>query len=151
MTGMADAVHSATEVSATLLRARYQAVRALSLNLVAPLSDGDATAQSMPDASPAKWHLAHTTWFFETFILRDHVPGYRPYDERWAYLFNSYYEAEGARLARPQRGLLTRPSIAEVIDYRHRVDDALLAAMPLIQERCPDLLALGLHHEQQHQ
>jgi ergothioneine biosynthesis protein EgtB len=148
---MADAVHSATEVSATLLRARYQAVRALSLNLVAPLSDGDATAQSMPDASPAKWHLAHTTWFFETFILRDHVPGYRPYDERWAYLFNSYYEAEGARLARPQRGLLTRPSIAEVIDYRHRVDDALLAAMPLIQERCPDLLALGLHHEQQHQ
>jgi len=151
MTGMADAVHSATEASAMLLRARYQAVRALSLDLVAPLSDGDATAQSMPDASPAKWHLAHTTWFFETFILRDHLPGYQSYDARWAYLFNSYYEAEGARLARPQRGLLTRPALPEVIDYRHHVDDAMLAAIPLILERCPHLLALGLNHEQQHQ
>jgi hypothetical protein len=148
---MADAVHSATEASAMLLRARYQAVRALSLDLVAPLSDGDATGQSMPDASPAKWHLAHTTWFFETFILRDHLPGYQSYDARWAYLFNSYYEAEGARLARPQRGLLTRPALPEVIDYRHHVDDAMLAAIPLILERCPHLLALGLNHEQQHQ
>jgi ergothioneine biosynthesis protein EgtB len=129
----------------------YLRTRALSLDLVAPLSDADATAQSMPDASPAKWHLAHVTWFFETFILRDHVPGYRLHDERWAYLFNSYYEAEGARHARSQRGLLTRPTLAEVIDYRHRVDAAMIAAMPLIEERCPDLLALGLNHEQQHQ
>ncbi len=131
--------------------ADYLAVRALSLDLVAPLSDADATAQSMPDASPAKWHLAHVTWFFETFILRDHVPDYRLHDERWPFLFNSYYEAEGARHARPQRGLLTRPSLAEVVDYRRRVDEAMLAAMPMILERCPDLLALGLNHEQQHQ
>ncbi|HEY1124338.1 MAG TPA: ergothioneine biosynthesis protein EgtB [Sphingobium sp.] len=129
----------------------YLTVRALSLDLAATLSDADATAQSMPDASPAKWHLAHVTWFFETFILRDHVPGYRLHDERWPFLFNSYYEAEGARHARPQRGLLTRPSLTEVIDYRRHVDEAILSAMPLILERCPDLLALGLNHEQQHQ
>jgi len=133
------------------LRADYMAVRRLSLDLVAPLSDADATAQSMPEASPSKWHLAHVTWFFETFILRDHVPGYRLHDERWPFLFNSYYEAEGARYARPQRGLLTRPGLAEVINYRHHVDEAMRAAMPLIAERCPDLLALGLNHEQQHQ
>jgi ergothioneine biosynthesis protein EgtB len=144
-------VHSEGDEKLELLRERYRAVRALSLDLVAPLSDGDATAQSMPDASPAKWHLAHTTWLFETFILRDYVPEYRLYDERWAYLFNSYYEAEGARLARAQRGLLTRPVLSEVVDYRHRVDEAMLAAMPLIMERSPDLFVLGLHHEQQHQ
>ena len=82
---------------------RYQAVRALSLDIAAPLSDADATIQPMPDASPAKWHLAHTTWFFETFLLRDHVAGYRAWDERWAYLFNSYYDGEGARHPRPRR------------------------------------------------
>jgi ergothioneine biosynthesis protein EgtB len=130
---------------------RYLAARSLSLDLVASLSDADATAQSMPDASPAKWHLAHVTWFFETFILRDHVPGYRLHDERWPFLFNSYYEAEGSRHSRAQRGLLTRPSLAEVIDYRARVDEAMIAAMPVILERCPDLIALGLNHEQQHQ
>ncbi|WP_443970658.1 ergothioneine biosynthesis protein EgtB [Sphingobium sp. CR28] len=129
----------------------YVSVRTLSVELASPLSDADATAQSMPDASPAKWHLAHITWFFETFILRDHVPGYRLFDERWPFLFNSYYEAEGARHARPQRGLLTRPSLSEVLDYRHYVDEAIVAAMPLIQERCPELLTLGLNHEQQHQ
>ncbi len=129
----------------------YVSVRTLSVELASSLSDADATAQSMPDASPAKWHLAHVTWFFETFILRDHVPGYRLFDERWPFLFNSYYEAEGARHARPQRGLLTRPSLSEALDYRHYVDEAIVAAMPLIQERCPELLTLGLHHEQQHQ
>lgn len=133
------------------MRERYIAVRSLMLDLAAPLSDADATGQSMPDASPAKWHLAHVTWFFETFVLRDHVPGYEPHDARWAYLFNSYYEAEGARHARPQRGLLTRPSLAEVITYRQYVDEAMVQAMPLIMERCPDLVELGLHHEQQHQ
>ncbi|MBT2189021.1 ergothioneine biosynthesis protein EgtB [Sphingobium nicotianae] len=141
----------ADDTAVERMRAQYLAVRSLSLDLVAPLSDADATAQSMPDASPAKWHLAHVTWFFETFILRDHVPGYQAHDERWAFLFNSYYEAEGARHARPARGLLTRPSLTEVIDYRRRVDEAMLEAMPLIAERCPDLLALGLNHEQQHQ
>lgn len=151
MTAKRDQVPSVGEVVMASMREQYCAVRSLSLDLAAPLSDGDATAQSMPDASPAKWHLAHTTWFFETFILRDYVPGYRPYDQRWAYLFNSYYEAEGARHARPQRGLLTRPSLSELIDYRHRVDEAMLAATPLIAERCPELLALGLNHEQQHQ
>jgi hypothetical protein len=134
-----------------LLAARYQEVRALSNALVVPLSDADATAQSMPDASPAKWHLAHTSWFFETFILRDHVPGYQLHDARWPFLFNSYYEAEGERHARPQRGLLTRPSLDEVRAYRAAVDDAMLSALPMLAERCGDLIALGLNHEQQHQ
>jgi len=139
------------ETGADALSVQLEAVRTLSLDLVEPLSDADATAQSMPDASPAKWHLAHTTWFFETFILRDHVPNYTLHDDRWPFLFNSYYEAEGQRHARPNRGLLTRPTLTEVIDYRRRVDDALRAAMPLIAERCPDLFTLGLNHEQQHQ
>ena len=97
---------------------RLSATRKLTLDLAAPLSDADATIQPFPDASPAKWHLAHTTWFFETFILRDHVPGYRPFDEQFAYLFNSYYEAEGERHARPKRGMLSRPSLDEVRDWR---------------------------------
>ena len=130
---------------------KFCRIRALTLALAAPLSDADATVQSMPDASPAKWHLAHSSWFFETFLLRDHVPGYRLYDERWPYLFNSYYEAEGARHARPQRGLLTRPSLDEVIAYRRHVDDAIVAALPMLAESCADLLELGMHHEQQHQ
>lgn len=130
---------------------RYEQVRALSVALAAPLSDADATAQSMPDASPAKWHLAHTTWFFETFVLRDHLPGYRLFDERWPFLFNSYYEAEGARHARPQRGLLTRPTLAQVLAYRAAVDEALLGTLPMLAERCGALIDLGLHHEQQHQ
>ena len=112
------------------LAARYDAVRGLSLAIAAPLSDADATIQPMPDASPAKWHLAHTTWFFETFVLRDHVAGYRPFDEAWSYLFNSYYEGEGARHARPRRGMLSRPSLDEVRAYRAAVDAAIAAALP---------------------
>ena len=139
------------EPSGNALATWFDAVRSLSLELAAGLSDADATAQSMPDASPSKWHLAHTTWFFETFVLRDHVPGYRLFDDRWAYLFNSYYEAEGPRHARPRRGLLTRPSLGEVLRYRRYVDRALLAAMPRLAKRCGDLIELGLHHEQQHQ
>jgi ergothioneine biosynthesis protein EgtB len=123
-------------------------VRGLSLAIAAPLSDADACVQPMPDASPAKWHLAHTTWFFETFLLRDHVPGYRLYDERWAYLFNSYYEGEGERHARPRRGMLSRPSLDEVRAYRAAVDAALIAA---IDDLPADLIELGLNHEQQHQ
>lgn len=130
---------------------RFRATRALSVQLVETLNEADAAVQSMPDASPAKWHLAHTTWFFETFLLRDHVPGYRLYDERWAFLFNSYYEAEGARLARPDRGLLTRPTLSEVLDYRAAVDEALLAALPELSARYGDLIELGIQHEQQHQ
>jgi len=128
--------------------ARYKAVRRLSVDIAAPLSDADATVQPMPDASPAKWHLAHSTWFFETFLLRDHVPGYRLHDERWAYLFNSYYEGEGERHARPRRGMLSRPSLDEVRAYRAAVDAALLGA---IEDLPADLVELGLHHEQQHQ
>ena len=92
------------------LSSAYRRTRDLSVAIAAPLSDADATIQPHADASPAKWHLAHTTWFFETFVLRDHVPGYRRYDESWAYLFNSYYEAEGARHARDRRGMLARPT-----------------------------------------
>jgi ergothioneine biosynthesis protein EgtB len=133
------------------LARRYASVRALSLALAAPLSDADATVQSMPDASPTKWHLAHTTWFFETFVLRDHVPGYRLHDERWPFLFNSYYEAEGRRHARHRRGMVTRPTLDDVRAYRAHVDDALLAALPMLASDVLDLVALGCHHEEQHQ
>jgi len=133
------------------LAERYRAVRALTQALAAPLSDADATVQSMPDASPAKWHLAHVSWFFETFVLRDHVEGYRPFDDRFAYLFNSYYEAEGPRHARPMRGMLTRPSLTDVRAYRAHVDAALLAAMSHLPEAACTLVTLGLQHEQQHQ
>ena len=101
------------------LVSRYRDVRALTLALAAPLSDADATVQSMPDASPAKWHMAHTTWFFETFVLRDHVPGYRLHDPRFPFLFNSYYEAEGKRHARHRRGMITRPTLDEVLSLIH--------------------------------
>ncbi len=131
--------------------ARYRDVRALTDALAAPLSDADATVQSMPDASPAKWHLAHVSWFFETFLLRDHVPGYRPFNERYAYLFNSYYEAEGPRHARPMRGMLTRPSLDDIRAYRAHVDEALKRAIPRLPDEALALLTLGLHHEQQHQ
>jgi len=133
------------------LAERLRATRALSEALVAPLSDADATVQSMPDASPAKWHLAHTTWFFETFVLRDHVAGYRPHDERWAFLFNSYYEAEGDRHPRAMRGMLTRPTLGEVVGWRSAVDRALIASLPALSDAAIDLIELGIHHEQQHQ
>jgi ergothioneine biosynthesis protein EgtB len=116
---------------------------------VAPLGDADATIQSMPDASPAKWHLAHTTWFFETFVLRDHCAGYARYDERWPFLFNSYYEAEGARHARAARGLLSRPSLDEVLAWRAHVDAAM--APMLARPDLAPLIELGIQHEQQHQ
>lgn len=131
--------------------APFADVRSLSAALAHTLSDADATAQSMDDASPAKWHLAHTTWFFETFVLRDHVPGYCAFDPAFAYLFNSYYEAEGARHARPQRGLLTRPSLDHVLAYRAHVDAAMQAALPDLPDAALELVTLGLHHEQQHQ
>ncbi|WP_052134322.1 ergothioneine biosynthesis protein EgtB [Sphingomonas sp. 37zxx] len=133
------------------LSQRFQAVRDLSTALVARLSDADATIQSMDDASPAKWHLAHTTWFFETFVLRDHVPGYALHDERFPFLFNSYYEAEGARHARNRRGMITRPTLDEVLGYRHAVDTALVAAIGELPTAAIELIELGCNHEQQHQ
>jgi ergothioneine biosynthesis protein EgtB len=132
------------------LAALFGRVRRLSLDLAAPLSDADATVQSMDDASPTKWHLAHTSWFFETFVLRD-LSGYRAFDPAFAYLFNSYYEAEGPRHARPRRGMLTRPSLDEVRAYRAHVDAALAAALPGLGAEARALVELGCHHEQQHQ
>lgn len=132
------------------LLAQYRQTRALSVALAAPLSDADASAQSKPDASPAKWHLAHTSWFFETFVLAD-VPGYRAFDPRFAYLFNSYYEAAGPRHPRAARGLLTRPSLAEVLDWRGHVDAALASALPGLDTAACALVELGINHEQQHQ
>lgn len=133
-----------------LLR-QFAATRALTLDLAAPLSDADATAQSMPDASPAKWHLAHASWFFETFVLRDHVHGYRPFDPAFHYLFNSYYEGEGERHARAARGLITRPSLDMLRGYRVHVDNAVMAAWPTLGGAARQLIELGCHHEAQHQ
>ncbi len=143
-------VNTATS-SADTLASRFISVRALTDALTAPLSDADATVQSMDDASPAKWHLAHTTWFFETFVLRDHVADYTLHDPRFAFLFNSYYEAEGRRHARGRRGIVTRPSLDEVRAYRAAVDDALLAALPELGDDARTLVALGCNHEEQHQ
>ncbi len=150
MNRWAAALHIDTGVGEPLsMEQRFASVRAFSEVLAAPLSDADATIQSMDDASPAKWHLAHTTWFFETFLLRDHLPGYRLFSDDWPFLFNSYYEAEGARHARPRRGMLSRPSLDEVLDYRRHVD---LAMPPLLQrEELAPLIELGLNHEEQHQ
>jgi ergothioneine biosynthesis protein EgtB len=136
---------------AAALAERYRSVRALSEAIAAPLSDADATLQPMADASPAKWHLAHTSWFFETFVLRDHVPAYRLYDESWAYLFNSYYEGEGERHPRERRGMLSRPALDEILAWRSHVDSALTAALPRLPETALALVELGLNHEQQHQ
>ncbi|MEI7790566.1 MAG: ergothioneine biosynthesis protein EgtB [Alphaproteobacteria bacterium] len=126
----------------------YASVRAHSEALAAPLSAEDCTIQSMPDASPVKWHLAHTTWFFETVILSQR-PGYKPFDPRFAYLFNSYYEALGPRHPRPRRGLLTRPTLDEVFAWRAHVDAAIVEACG--DDTLRDAITLGLHHEQQHQ
>ena len=134
---------------------RYKAVRALSERLATPLSAEDQCVQSMPDASPTKWHLAHTTWFFETILLVPHLPGYKPFDESFFYLFNSYYESLGPRHPRPQRGLLTRPSHDQVMDYRRHVDAAmanlLASAAPGVALKIAPLVELGWNHEQQHQ
>jgi ergothioneine biosynthesis protein EgtB len=144
------ATHARPVPDGTMIE-RFQAVRALSRAIAAPLSDADATIQPMPDASPAKWHLAHSSWFFETFVLRDHVAGYVRHDESWAYLFNSYYEGEGERVARARRGMLSRPTLAEVLAYRTHVDAALLNAVRDLPPAAVGLVELGLQHEQQHQ
>ena len=131
------------------LAVRYAATRRLSEALAAPLSEADATIQSMPDASPAKWHLAHTSWFFETFLLRDNLPGYELFDESWPFLFNSYYEGEGERILRSKRGMLSRPPLDGILDWRAYVDAAIqpLLAVPALAP----LIELGIAHEQQHQ
>ncbi|ADM09102.1 hypothetical protein PB2503_05137 [Parvularcula bermudensis HTCC2503] len=129
---------------------RLQSVRSRTAELAAPLSDADATLQSMPDASPAKWHLGHTTWFFETFLLIPSVPGYKVFDPSYDYLFNSYYESVGPRHARPKRGMLSRPRLDDVLAYRAYVDEALdRAKMRGLLDL--DLVSLGIAHEEQHQ
>jgi ergothioneine biosynthesis protein EgtB len=140
-----------TTITPDALFELFVATRAESVARAAPLSDAEATIQSMPDASPAKWHLAHTTWFLETFVLRDFVEGYAAFDSRYAYLFNSYYDAEGDRHARPQRGMLARPALHDVLAYRAHVDTAVTVAWPLLPPRARDLIELGCHHEAQHQ
>src|SRR5579871_2094120 len=133
--------------------AAYRAVRAETERRAAFLSPEDQVVQSMPDASPTKWHRAHVTWFFEQFLLRQHSAGYKVFDERFAYLFNSYYVAAGPRKARPQRGLLTRPTAGEVGNYRAHVDAAVCALIETAEDfsKLVPIIEIGLHHEQQHQ
>ncbi|MFA7505429.1 MAG: ergothioneine biosynthesis protein EgtB [Burkholderiaceae bacterium] len=137
---------------------RFRSVRAASQGLVAGLSAEDCALQSMPDASPQKWHLAHTTWFWETFVLGVADPGYRPFDARYRYLFNSYYNAIGEQFPRPSRGLISRPSLETVLAYRRHVDEAMdrlaggsVAWQGADAQRWAEVLALGLNHEEQHQ
>jgi ergothioneine biosynthesis protein EgtB len=132
---------------------RYGTIRNVTLALAAPLSAEDSAIQSMPDASPVKWHLGHTTWFFETFVLENHRPGYRRFDPAYRVLFNSYYNAVGEKHPRPERGMLSRPGLDEVIAYRRHVDEAMLALLSDngLPAELSALIELGLHHEQQHQ
>ena len=133
------------------LRRLYSRVRGETETLAAPLSAEDQTIQSMPDASPAKWHRAHTTWFFETFILTPHLPGYEVFDPAFGYVFNSYYNAAGPRHPRPSRGVLSRPGIERVAAYRVHVDAAMERLLDTCSQPVADLVVMGLHHEQQHQ
>jgi ergothioneine biosynthesis protein EgtB len=126
-------------------------VRAQTERLCAPLSPEDCAVQAMDDASPTKWHLAHTTWFIETFVLPRLRRDYRPFDPQYAFLFNSYYESLGPRHARPKRGLLTRPALSEVLAYRRRVDEVLAEAGGDLDRETTRAAVLALHHEQQHQ
>jgi len=131
----------------------FRRVRAETERRAALLSAEDQVVQSMSDASPTKWHRAHASWFFEQFLLRPHAEDYRAFDERFAYLYNSYYVSAGPRQARPQRGLITRPSAVEVTAYRRHVDDAvarLIESENSLAELAP-IIEIGLHHEQQHQ
>lgn len=133
--------------------ATYRAIRERSLALAAPLSPEDCCVQSMPDASPAKWHLGHTTWFFETLVLERREPGFKPFHPAFRVLFNSYYNTLGDKHPRPQRGLLTRPGLADVLAYRADVDRRMRALLEGQRDAAalPELVELGLHHEQQHQ
>lgn len=134
------------------LRGFYEKVRQTTLSLIEPLSSEDCLVQSMPDASPTKWHLAHTTWFFETFVLKQHIPNYNEYSTDYRYLFNSYYNSVGEQYPRSERGLISRPSLTEVIKYRRRIDDLVLENIEKgLSDSSSSLIILGLNHEQQHQ
>jgi ergothioneine biosynthesis protein EgtB len=154
VTGMSGAQRRSPKADTQALLDRVMRVREATLALAEHLSPEDQTVQSMPDASPTKWHLAHTTWFWETFVLGPNAPGYEAFDPRFAFLFNSYYEALGERHARSERGLITRPDVAEVRAYRRSVDEALAAfaeARPADVLAFADLVTLGIAHEEQHQ
>jgi ergothioneine biosynthesis protein EgtB len=136
----------------TSLQNRLMETRRISLKLAAPLSDEDQVVQAMDDASPTKWHLAHTTWFFEAFVLPRFLPDYRLFDEAFEYCFNSYYESVGPRHPRPKRGLLTRPSGDQVRAYRAHIDEALERLFDTdLPDEAAALVELGINHEQQHQ
>jgi len=144
----------APEACTNTLSRKFREVRSASERLCDPLETEDYIVQSMPDVSPTRWHLAHVTWFFETFVLKRHVEGYLPLHAEFEHLFNSYYNAVGEPYPRPRRGLLTRPTVKEVYAYRARVDEAmqrLLEEEEELGEEVSDLIELGLHHEQQHQ
>ena len=148
---MTDSLQLDPKLSNKLLRRLIEA-RAATLALARPLTAEDQQVQSMPDVSPTKWHLAHTTWFFETFVLGPHLAGYAPFDPKFAYLFNSYYEAVGDRQPRAERGLLTRPSLEDVLAYRAHVEAGLVRLVGTDGwGGAADLIELGQHHEQQHQ
>lgn len=143
---------------ATSLQTQYHEVRRHTLKLVAPLSAEDSCVQSMPMASPAKWHLAHTSWFFETFVLERFEPNFKPWNSNYRVLFNSYYEGIGEQYPRPKRGLITRPSLDDVKAYRGNIDERIDTALEnksLLNDKAADqlifLITLGLNHEQQHQ
>jgi len=142
-------------IDSAALGVQYRAVRRATEALCEPLEAEDYVIQSMPDASPAKWHLAHTSWFFETFVLTEHLSDYRPFHPQFAVLFNSYYNAVGPRWPRPRRGLLSRPTVADVFRYRAHVDQRMAALFEApatdLLRRVADVVVLGLHHEQQHQ
>jgi ergothioneine biosynthesis protein EgtB len=143
------------DASKERLVSRYREIRAFSEELSRPLQVEDYVIQSMPDASPAKWHLAHTSWFFESFILRPGLPGYRESDSLTSYLFNSYYNAVGPMHCRARRGMISRPTVEETFQYRHRIDEAMTdffdrATEDRWQTLAPTMV-LGLNHEQQHQ
>lgn len=151
---MARATHSDASLvqDTTALASHYDKVRALSLSLAARLTPEDQQVQTMADVSPTKWHLAHTAWFFETFLVQPLLPGYTPFHPRYGYLFNSYYEAVGPRHARARRGDLSRPPVADIVAYRQHVDAAMRRLMAgNAMARAAPLIELGLHHEQQHQ
>lgn len=131
------------------LQDAYRRVRRTSLHLISDLAPEDTVPQSMPETSPVKWHLAHTTWFFEQFLL-SHAGDYRPFNADWMFLFNSYYQSVGPMHSRPQRGLLTRPTLGEVLDYRSAIDEQMLRLLERGDD-CNALVVLGLNHEQQHQ
>lgn len=135
-----------------MLTTEYMDVRRQSLRLIQGLSEEDMLLQSMTDASPTKWHLAHTSWFFETFLLQPYLDDYQVFDPNYAYLFNSYYETLGERQPRPQRGLLSRPPLSEVLSYRKHVDTAMQQLLSNnSSEPVKEALTIGLHHEMQHQ